>query len=426
MKKGLFIVITLLAGITACKKDDTKTAVKRQPLERNYTFSDGVMPRNVLESYLSRAISLTEFVNSDGFYSDGPYLDKEDDKRMLKNIGAKFISRALYSWGVEDRFNNPAFLNNAKTIIEEMHQFDNDIIFQGGIFEIVTPSVNNIPVPAWVFEEYGLPVTARNFVYNNMINLQGNGVGQWGTGSVPDISRTETQMFFFFLARQFMQAGIEALHFGQVELMAMEDRNNNYAGWNNLLTRIRNAAKTVARRGTVICDGHMGSGGIVADGKLVFDFVSFPMRIKEIGGEPQKGEMKKFFLDAIYGQTNGGITPSGWVCEQIPYLVEFDNYGISDHPNVSSIADHWVWGYDEITWFYHQPEAEKNEFLSYAYNWIQHIDNIGYLSMPGSRVVSLGGGQITRYRANTKSAASTQGQNQEETIKKLWSNEQNN
>ncbi len=426
MKKGLFILIVTLVGMTACKKDKDKVENKRPSVERNYNFSNGVMPRNVLESYLSRAISLTEFVNSDGFYSDGPYLDKEDDKRMLKNIGAKFISRALYSWGVEDRFNNPAFLNNAKAIMAEMHASDPDIIFQGGIFEIVTPAVNTIPVPAWVLQEYGLAPATRNFVYNDMINLQGNGVGQWGAGSVPDISRTETQMFFFFLARQFMQAGIEALHFGQVELMSMVDRNNNFSGWNNLLTRIRNAAKTVARRGTVICDGHMGSGGVVVDGKLIFDFVSFPLRIKEIGGEPQKGELKKFFLDAIYGATNGGITPSGWACEQIPYLVEFDNYGISDHPGVASVTDHWVWGYDEITWFYHQPEIEKNEFLTYAQKWINHIDKIGYLSMPGSRVVSLGGGQITRYRANTNSATSSQGKNQEETIKKIWNNEQAN
>lgn len=170
----------------------------------------------------------------------------------------------------------------------------------------------------------------------------------------------------------------------------------------------------------------MGSGGIVVDGKLIFDFVSFPLRIKEIGGEPQKGELKKFFLDAIYGSTNGGITPSGWACEQVPYLVEFDNYGISDYPGVSSVTDHFVWGYDEITWFYHQPEAYKNEFLSYAHQWIKHIDATGYLSMPGSRVVSLGGGATKRYRANTKSATSAEGQNQEETIKKLWNNEQNN
>ncbi len=28
----------------------------------------------------------------------------------------------------------------------------------------------------------------------------------------------------------------------------------------------------------------------------------------------------------------GGITASGWSCNQLPYLVEFDNFGISRNP----------------------------------------------------------------------------------------------
>ncbi|CAL1519034.1 hypothetical protein [Chitinophaga sp. MM2321] len=419
--KKLFILLVTVAGLTACKKDNTETVIQRPPLERNYTFSDGVIQRNVLESYLSRAITQAEILNSDGFYSDGPYPDKADDFRMLTNIGAKFIGRALYSWGVESRFNGPAFLDNAKAMIDQVHQTDADVIFQGAIFEIITPDVNNVPVPAWVFQEYDMPVENRNFRYDDMINLQGNGVGMWGTGSVPDISRKETQMYFYHLARRFMEAGIEALHFGQAELMAMADAGNGYAGWKDLLGRIRNTAKTVAHRGTVLCDAHLPGGGLAVDGKLLFDFVSFPLRAKEIGGEPQKAELKKFYLDAIYGLTKGGTTPSGWECDQSPYLVEFDNFGMSDQPGTPSVADIFVWGYDEIGWFYRQPTAEQNEFLEYADKWIARVDPNGYIQMPGSRVIALGGGQVTRYRANTESSSCPSGKSQEETIKKIWS-----
>src|SRR5690606_32480975 len=162
-------------------------------------------------------------------------------------------------------------------------------------------------------------------------------------------------------AKKYFEIGIEAVHFGQAELMAMADPG--FVNWTDLLTRVRGLAKTATARGTVLCDAHLPSGGIVIEGKLLFDFVSFPLRIKEISGEPQKGELKKFFLDGIYGRTKGGITPSGWACDNSPYIVEFDNFGISANPGSGSISDHYIWGYDEISWFYLQPENYRNEFL---------------------------------------------------------------
>jgi len=418
--KNLFILLVVVISLAACKKDKTTNAIQRPPLDRNYSFSDGIVPENVLRSYLSRAITQAEVLNSDGFYNDGLYPDKADDFRMLKNVGAKFIGRAFYSWGMESRFQNPTFFGNAKAQIDQAHMIDADLIFQGAIFEIITPDVNKVVVPEWVFQEYGLPVEKRNFRYDDMINLQGIGVGAWTTGSVPDISRKETQMYFYHLARRFMETGIEAIHFGQVELMAMADAGNNFAGWKDLLSRIRNTAKTTARRGTVLCDGHLPGGGLVVDGKLIFDFVSFPLRVKEISGEPRKGELQKFFLDAIYGKTKGGMTPSGWICEHSPYLVEFDNYGISDHPGSGSISDIWVWGYDEISWFSLQEESYRNEFLNYVSQWISKVDQNGFLQMPGSRVVVPGNGSNYRYRCNIKSATCLSGMSQEEIIKAIW------
>lgn len=408
--------------LSACKKEKENAVVIRK-IDRSYQFSNGIIQRNVLESYLSRAITHAEFLATDGGYAD-----KTDDTRMLKNIGAKFIGRAIYSWGAEQRFNNPNFFHIAATKITEMKASDPDLVFQAAIFEIITQEVNSIPVPSWVFQEFGLPVSIRNFVYNDMINLKGIDVGIWdlgggNLGSAPDISRLETRMYFYFLARKYMETGIEALHFGQAEMMAMEDKNNGYSGWSDLLSRVRKLAKTIAKRGTVICDAHLPGGGMVVSGKLLFDFVSFPLRIKEVSGEPQKGELQKFFLDAIYGRTKGGTTPSGWDCAKSPYLVEFDNYGTSDHPGVGSVTDLWVWGYDEISWFSMQSEAYRNEFLHYVNNWILKVDQNGFVQMPGSRVVVPGTAQVYIYRANTNSAACTEGKNQEETIKAIWASQ---
>jgi hypothetical protein len=143
------------------------------------------------------------------------------------------------------------------------------------------------------------------------------------------------------------------------------------------------------------------------------------MRPKEILEEPQKAILEESYLDAMYGRTKGGITPSGWSCDRSPYIVEFDNFGISDHPNVADHNHHTVWGYDEISWFARQPEQYRNEYLEYAVNRIAGVDSAGYLQMPGARCTVFPD-RNGIYRANS-SATCAVGQNQEETIKRIWS-----
>src|SRR3546814_613137 len=305
---NLTLVALALITVASCQKSDSPVNQVIRLADRNYTFSNGVVPRNVLESYLSRSITQAEFLVSDGFFNAGPYPHRDDDTRMLKDVGAKFVGRDIYSWNVPEPFNNPEFLGQAEARILEMQAFDPDIIFQAAIFEIVSTKVNVVPVPSWVFAAFDIPAEDRNFSYEQMLNPDGVLVNHWGVGaSVPDISQLETRMFFYYMACRYMEAGIEALHFGQAELMAMTDRDNNYAAWRDLLQKVRSAASELARRGTVLCDAHLPNGGISVDGHLLFDFVSFPLRLKEIPGDPRKSELKIYYLDAIYGRTNGGI-----------------------------------------------------------------------------------------------------------------------
>ncbi|HYH56573.1 MAG TPA: hypothetical protein VD772_08185, partial [Anseongella sp.] len=251
--------------------------------DRDYRFGNGRISRNVLESYLSRAITMAEFCTAEGFYSDGPYPYKEDDIRMLKSTGAKFIGRSVYSWGSERRFLDPAFWTGAEKLIARMHAYDKELIFQACIFEIITTQVNEIPVPEWVFKEFGLPAEKRNFSYEAMLNADRKLVDHWRKGaSVPDISRLETQMWVYFLARKFIDTGVEAIHFGQVELMGMEDYKSGFRSWWSVLERIRSYALGAARRGTVLCDAHVPHGGIEKEGRLLLDFHSFPLRPKAV------------------------------------------------------------------------------------------------------------------------------------------------
>ena len=141
------------------------------------------------------------------------------------------------------------------------------------------------------------------------------------------MSRIETRMWFYFLVASYVDAGIEAIHFGQVGLM---DKNDpGHAGWLDMLGRVRAYAGKHARRHLLLCDAHAPTGGFVENGRLLFDFHSFPLRITEVAGEPHKGVLKVGYADSIFTKSKGGITPSGWSCEHLPFLVEFDNFGRS-------------------------------------------------------------------------------------------------
>lgn len=372
-----------------------------------YRF-DGKISRPVLENYLARAITESDLLNGRG--------NTDDNIRMLKNVGAKFIGRALITWAKEGEL--PELLARAPQTIAKLHAADPEIIVQGTAFEIITPQVERLPVPEYVFKEFGLPAEKRNFSYKAMLYPDGRFVGHWGrSGSVPDMSRLETRMWFFYLAAASIDAGIEAIHFGQVELMDKSDKD--HAHWLDMLTRVRAYAARHARRHLLLCDAHVPSGGLLVGGKLLFDFHSFPLRIDEVVDKPIQGVLKVGYLDSLFGRSKGGLTPSGWSCEHLPFLVELDNFGSSRREG-QNIGAHWIWGYDEISWFAHLEEPARNAWLRYAWAWVREHDANGYVEMPGMRQLASPAGGKRWYFANTAGAATPDGFNQEETIKAIW------
>jgi hypothetical protein len=124
------------------------------------------------------------------------------------------------------------------------------------------------------------------------------------------------------------------------------------------------------------------------------------------------------FSDGIYGHSKGGIAPSGWKCEHLPYLVEIDNWGVSRTPGQAGAGGIWVWGYDEISWFAHQSTQYRADWLKYAWDWVRKTDPSGFLEMPGSRTVS--SPDIHWYYANNPSTAIPNGFGDEEAIRAIW------
>lgn len=389
----------------------------------DYYFDRKGISQEVLENYLQRSVTMAEFLVVDPFYNDAAYPDKRDDVRLIKNIGAKFIGRAIYRWGGEKVLNTPEFLYRAKKLTEIVHANDSDVVFQAAIFEVVTTEVNTIKIPKWVFQVMDIPVEERNFDYNKMLDPNGQYINHWRAGhSVPDITQLETQLWFMYLAGSYIKIGCEALHFGQIYLIGMND--SEYKTWNVFLKRVRDFGNEYARRGWILIDAHTPEGGIVLDGKSLLDFNSFPLRIKERVDKPMEGTLEVGYLDAIYGRSQEGVTPSGWHSESLPYLVEFDNFNISNHPGSADTTSHFVWGYDEITWFFLQSEQYRKRWLKYAYDWICKNDPVGNLQMPVSRLVNRGPKfPIINSRANTRTESIPYGMNLEETIKTIWDTE---
>ena len=389
--------------------------------EGPYDF-EGKITDRVLHNYLSHAITMSEFLTVDPFCNDGTYPDKQADIDYILNTGTKFVGRAIYRWGDEDVLANREFLDSARSLAVRIHSADPDIILQAAVFECVTPAVEKLQIPEWTFRALGLPVEKRNFHYSEMLFEDGLYVDHWGEGSVPDIRKVETQLWYMYLIGTYVDLGCEAVHLGQVYLTGFRDHapGRDWENWDSFLTKARRWTAPRARRGIVLFDCHGGRKGVMVGDRSLIDFNTYPLRMKEVEGEPMRIMMEEGYSDSVYGHHQACITPSGYRTDALPYMVEFDNFGVQPVPGAYSGNGYCVWGYDEISWFYLLPHEEKLAYLDYICEWIEEHDPVGHLQMPGARVVTLRPGSAIVARAVAQSMEIPYGMGIEEKVKDLF------
>ena len=381
------------AATDAGSATETEASTEPAPVKQEPYQFDGTVSEEVLCQYLARAVTIAsrnidEWDGQNGFHI----------KKYILNTGAKYIARANDAW-VFTKDDDDKW-NIQKTFIDEMHETDPDIVFEACIFENVWYwGVYNVMIPDYVFRAFGKEPEERAFVYQDMLFKNGQYVDQWGLDqSVPDITQEETQMFFYYRATRYIDAGFEALHLGQVNLMGAQDEN--WACFSKVVEMIREYATEHARRHFVFLNAHT-HGIIGTDGNLLFDFHMYPSRPAPVSGQtahgpsedhPQEACFEVGYVDAIYGDSLGGMTYSGWECDALPYLVELDNFGgVNDSQFFRPIRGGiWIWGLDEISWFGSQPAWYREEFLRYAIDWIaEHSDGKGFMAMPAQREARL-------------------------------------
>jgi hypothetical protein len=380
------------------------------PSGGKYAF-DGRIPQAVLENYLARSINMTGLESSDQLY---------EDLRMLKNLDAKYVGRAaLIWWGDKTRVDIEKHFAAARRLAERIHKDDPEALLEAGVMETVGPGIDEIPIPDWTLREFSLPAEQRRFDHRKM-RYDDGWVGH-GHGTIPpDISKQETRLWFYYCCRRYIDSGYESIHLGMIGHMDRQDPGHRH--WFDLLGRLRAYAREHARRHLVLFNSQVPYG-IMEDGKLLLDHHQMQLRPVDVKKCPEECVLQVGYGDTIWRRSLGGVTPSGWTCEHLPYYAQFDN-GYPTGRSGQSIGFPYAWGSCEIDWFARQTEEYRNRWMRYAHDWIRQNDPAGFLQMPGR--VPLGepretaGGASRWYRANTRSAASPCGFSQEETIKAIW------
>jgi len=431
---------------------------------------NGPMNRDTLENQLRRAVTMGEMVNmtwcpwatcdtptSTPAGKFNPTAAAEVIT-MAVNTRARFLGRVAGLWMSEWTLYGGYPAAAAKVVTDINTAYDNAQlqrpIMQAGVFEIATTDVNYIEIPSRVVNvfkaEYdamypGTPLIVRLFrlsdmMYNTSMYGPGGTVNAstqiyWDgttTRIVPDMSRLETQMWFYYLATEHIKIGYEAIHFGQINLM--DDADPGHRGWWNMLTKVRAYAATNAQRGIVLCDAHVGPDPYYdpnpaapltgTSRQLLFDFHSFPIRMQQDlskawspggGGATLKKELSPGeYCGAPYGKNMGGKTFFQWTTTGMPYLVEFDNFSLGSPGTCNP------WGYDEIAWYYAQSTNYRNQWLKYAYYKAKCLDPNAFVQFVASRGVT--GQGATIYRATNGPASAGNG-NQQNMIKRVWAGE---
>ena len=391
---------------SANNNTSSKLPDKAVPDGNDYSIKDGKMSEQVLHNYLNKAMTFNGLVSMSQ-YGDAPNgfnPSFERDMQFIRNVGPKYIGRAAYFWSYPKNMNIADYANYIKKGAEKVHAFDPEIILEAAIFETCYKRfTDTVKIPEYVFEAFGQQPENRNFSYEKMRNTSfANNF--WGeeNSSVPDITKLETKMWFYYWGTFYINAGYECIHMGQTMLIGSHDLNTdmrqNMKNFREVYDKLRAYAKQHGRRKFVLISSHAYDSKYTAysdvatpkdytQQKLMYDFHTFPIRPDDRGqvmGEDGFMPVKitQGHIDSIYGRGAGGLNPNGWMTKENPYIVEFDNCNVWNDI-AQPTGTNAPWGMDESTWFTTQPMGTHGKIIKQFHQEITKISKgNGHLLMP--------------------------------------------
>lgn len=398
---------------------------------------EGKISKEELCHILSRAVS----------YSDGMATTTfDDDLRMLARLKPRFLGRSAFPWertpwtlscdaAIEGAELEALQFSRGKTFTRRIHELLPETFCQAVVWEGVFPSVSEIPIPDWVFTGLDRIPEDRCFIYDDMFGPDYESIYRWddhGQGcQVYDLTMPESQLWVYYRSCQYINAGFEALHMGQPHKYAAKDYR--YTILDDLYRRIRLYARQHARRKIVLLDAH--THGIARDGRLLYDLHARPISARAWHENPER------IILHFKGNNLGGITPSGWYCDSLPFLIEIDNWGgyamdPSEWDDIEKREKYGRWGWDDIAWFAHQNAHDRHHFLRYGHRWTRVQSPVAFFQMPVRRRLDRAKIEInkpndetqfiTHYHANTISPAIPFAFSDENDIKQIWSESEPN
>ena len=370
MRRSCLIVLLLLVPILVAGCVGRATA----PL----VAVPGAPPAERVERCLDRAITMSSFTQNFPW----ALRQRRANIALVAELQPALVGRAALVWGWENLMMRS--MSGLRLRARKVHEVAPDAVLQGCIFEFVSRDVEKITVPSEVQQALGLKPVERQYVYDDMLPTAAppQPYHGWRTdAAVPDITRLETRLWFFHLAKIYLDAGFEAIHLGNIARITAYDQDLRWT--EDLLQRIRTYATVHARRGWVLLDAH--THGLVRNGRLLLDFHSWPLRLREVGDPAAEDVvLEAGFIDSIYGRSLGGVTPSGVYQRHQRFLVEVDNGYAGPIPGGCDLPE-CVWGYDEITWFARQSAERRDVLLRYFWRRVPELDPAGRFQVPALR-----------------------------------------
>ncbi|GMU20479.1 MAG: hypothetical protein AMXMBFR13_05760 [Phycisphaerae bacterium] len=344
------------------------------------------LTKSRIEAFLNRAVVHFDTASHGGFSAT----EWERTKEFLLHTGAKFIHGAELSWGKS--YPDHSYWDQCAARFADLHATPGleDVMLEGFIAEHISSNADQTLIPEWLWsymEAEGLTANRtpspsdhagrHYFHYNNFFEPGWPHVNYWGAGaSVPDINQTETKLYFRYLLKEYIDAGIESIWFGGLLLVGIQDTNNN--SLNELIQFARGYAAQHGRRHAVIFTSHVP--GRLHDGAELLDYACFPTRMRYTDTYPSGLEINTTLPDT----TVRDLIPILENPSDLPVLLEIDNYACAPSPPIE--RGH----FDEITGFAYKPPQQRRQFLEQYYHEVRQWQNIWcnrrvYLAMPGRR-----------------------------------------
>lgn len=384
----------------------TRKALKPKDASGPLQFKgrDGLTKR-ILEAYLARAVSHMSIMD-------------DRSREFLHYTGAKFVHWSDLGWV---RLYKDEDWQRITSAVDAIHLADwgQDVIVECGVMEAIGRSaIDSTPIPPWllkVLTDLGIqdkrvpgPNGSGYFSYEAMFDRSDEVwakrmVGRWVADlemeqSVPDLTMLETQLYYAYVIAEYIDAGFEAIMFGQTMLTGARDIGNE--ALHNICEFAKRWAGLRGYRGAVALSSHViypTDYPKTPEDKArpLFTHLTWPTRLSYT----QKNAMGMHFgPDAKEeGRRQGGgeIVRLLQLPHDLPILLEIDNYGPSKGPN--AVCDQ---GYDEITAYAAKNPEQRAAFLRYYYaecrKW-KNRDNMcrTYLALPGYRCLTMQLSQCT-------------------------------